>query len=495
MLGREFERHKGKAAIGFAIVTALMVLLAFQWPKVYVSTAVLYADEQNIIRPLLEGKAAVAGLGADRFTQAVERLSSSELLSRVVKESGLVEDPNDVTAVERWVKEIVANMEVSEVSKNHMMIAYYSDDPAEAYKIAGALSSMFIQDSAQSKQERSLDAYKFIDKQVAQYKAQLQEAEERLKRFNAEHTDGTEGTVAQQITALRKNIDELTLELQMARVRRDELRGQVSSEGRRLSQSFRAEAYRQRLAEAQGQLDTLRLSYQETYPDIVALKEQIEDIKRAILLAESDAGVVEPESVSANPVYQQLRTSLSGAEVEVRTLELRLASARNALTEAEAKTIQVGEIHAQLAELTRDYDVTRGLYEGMLARKEQARMSMALDEEGQGVNYRLVTAPIMPRLPDGLRFIHIFAAAPLLGLLAPLGMLIAYIILDPRVRFIEKLQESLPPQIPVLAQIPYTVSPQRRRMRRIEWAQIGIFVLVVVAGYVAVGVASIARTV
>lgn len=489
---RELDNHKGKVAICFALVTVLVVVVAFLWPKVYVSSSVIYADEQNIIKPLLEGRAAMTGLGSDRLTQAIERLNSERVLKQVVLEAGLVEDLDDALKVERLSKFVAGNMEIGAVGKNHMSIAYYSEDPTLAFRVASALTNVFISDASQTKQAESLEAYSFIDRQATELKTKLQVAEERLKDFRAEHTDGTEGSVGAHINALRKSIEDMALELQVARARRDELRSQVGLEGRRLSQNYRAEVYRQRLTEAQGRLDELRLSYQDTYPDIVGLKEQIEEMKRAIAEAESDtSSAIDSDSVAANPVYQQLRTALSDAEVGIRTIELRLASTRRSLAEAEGKSVRVTELQAQLAELNRDYDVTRGLYEDLLTRRERARISMALDEEGQGVNYKVATAPRLPKVPDGIRFVHIFSAAPFLGLLLPLGALIAYIVLDPRVRFLNKLEEILPPQVPVLALIPHVSSPHQRRIQRVEWMQIGIFFIVVLVGYLAVAMASL----
>jgi polysaccharide chain length determinant protein (PEP-CTERM system associated) len=488
---RELDNHKGKVAISFAVVTALVVVAAFLWPKVYASSSVIYADEQNIIKPLLEGRAAVTGFGSDRLTQTIERLNSERVLKQVVLESGLVDNLDDALQVERLSKFVARNMDIAAVGKNHMSITYYSEDPALAFRVASALTNVFVRDAAQTKQAESLEAYSFIDKQANELKAKLQEAEQRLKDFRTEHTDGTEGSVGGHISALRKSIEDMELELQVAKARRDELRSQVTQEGRRLNQNYRAEVYRQRLAEAQARLDELRLSYQDTYPDIVGLKEQIEDMKRAIADAESDtSSSIDSESVAANPVYQQLRTALSEAEVGIRTIELRLASTRRSLTEAESKSVRVTELQAQLAELTRDYDVTRSLYEDLLTRRERARISMALDEEGQGVNYKVATAPRLPKIPDGIRFVHIFSAAPFLGLMLPLGALFGYIFLDPRVRFLARLEDSLPPQVPVLALIPHVTSPHQRRIQRVEWMQVGIFFVVVLIGYFAVAAAS-----
>ncbi|MBR9804974.1 chain length-determining protein, partial [bacterium] len=81
-----------------------------------------------------------------------------------------------------------------------------------------------------------------------------------------------------------------------------------------------------------------------------------------------------------------------------------------------------------------DYNVTRSIYEDMLSRKEKARLSMTLDIEGQGVTYRVQEPPVYPIEPKGLRFRHFAIAAPVLGLLAPIGLFGLYILLDPRVR-------------------------------------------------------------
>src|SRR5690625_7848949 len=67
---------------------------------------------------------------------------------------------------------------------------------------------------------------------------------------------------------------------------------------------------------------------------------------------------------------------------------------------------RVAANQAELSELTRDYNVTRDVYEEMLQRKESARLSMALDVEGQGVSYQIQDPARYPTNPSGLQFIH-----------------------------------------------------------------------------------------
>src|SRR5690606_35342057 len=114
--------------------------------------------------------------------------------------------------------------------------------------------------------------------------------------------------------------------------------------------------------------------------------------------------------------------------------------------------------------LTRDYNVTREVYEEMLQRKESARLSMTLDIEGQGVTYRIQEPASFPLQPSGLRFIHFALAGPVLGLLFPLGLLILYVMLDPHLRSARALQSQLPLDIEIVSVIPHYHSPLGERL-------------------------------
>lgn len=96
---------------------------------------------------------------------------------------------------------------------------------------------------------------------------------------------------------------------------------------------------------------------------------------------------------------------------------------------------------------------------------------------------------MLPRFPVGLRFVHFFLAAPAIGFLAPILLLIAYIQLDPRIRFSERLHSGLPESVPVLAIIPHFDTNFEKTMAKSEWGSIVILAGVVLVIYVAAGVA------
>jgi len=486
-LRKELEAHKGKAVIVFAVVTLGVLALGFVWPKMYQSGGGVFADEQNIIAPLLEGQTEVTRPDTDQLVIVRERLLSPSVLGPVLLDTKRVANLDDRYTVEPKLRQLQGAISIEEAGKNHFRISYKSKDQNEALQMATAVVNAFVRDSAQSKRKESRDAFMFIDSQVKTYQSQLQEAENRLKEFRSANPGSSEVATGGRISELRSSLETLSLELQTAVTRRNGLQQQLSQESQSIARQYKTDAYRDAMIQAQSKLDTLRLSYQETYPDIVALKQQIEDLRQAIARAEREPAGDSSQISAANPVYQRLKSDLAETEVQVRTLQMRIDSTRKLIGEEHGQSKENAEYQARLAELTRDYNVTKSIYEDMLERREKARLSMALDIQGQGVTYKIKEPPVYPNYPVGLRFMHFFMLAPVLGMLVPIGLLVAYIQLDPRIRFSAKLHEAVPEGVPVLAVIPHFRTGFDRTMSRSEWTLVAIVAGVVLAIYLTAG--------
>ncbi len=488
---KELNLHKGKAVLCFAVVTALVVTVGIFWPKKFESSAIVFADDQNIIKPLLAGQAEVTRPNeTDQLQLVQQRVFSDELMKQVLVEAKLIDAAKleDRYATQPLVRSVSGGLKVEAAGKNHIRFSFLDEDRSKAYAITSAVTNVFIRDTARTKREESSEAFRFIDNQVTTYKEQLQAAEDRLKEFKANNPGSSESSINQRLTDLRATVESLSLDLKVARARRDELRQQISQEKQFIAQSYRADVYRTAMAQAQSRLDTLRLSYQENYPDIVALKQQIEDLRRSAAQAETAPQGEQESGSSANPVYQRLKTDLSDAEVNVKTLELKLDSAQRMLNTETENTKENAEYEAQLAELTRDYTVTKGIYEDLLGRKERARMSVALDVQGQGLNYRIKEPAGYPTAPVGLRFVHFFLAAPVAGVLLPLALIVAYIQLDPRVRFTERVYAALPESVSLLIVVPHMKTQLERRANRADWGYLAVFFGLIMLVYVIVAV-------
>lgn len=492
---RELNRHKTLVMAAFIIISFAVLLAGYLFPKKYVTSSQLYADETNIIEPLLQGRAVSSEI--DRSEKAREVLYTRRIMEQIANQAGLIKPDDLPEVVDAAIKRLRARTTIVSESKNFFRITYVDTDPDASFNVHNTIVNVFLTDAAERKRMESRSAYQFIDEQVKSYQRQLQEAERRLKEFNVANRDGTAGAATSRIENIRSQIEELQLQIDEQGARVVSIQSQLRSEGQFMARRSKVDALVERVALMRQELDNLRLSYQETYPDIISLKQQIADLEAEITKAEG-SDETWPQSGAgdvANPYYQDLKTRLAEAEVEQRTLQKRKAVMERMLKDEYARSERIAERGAELSELTRDYDVTRGVYEEMLERKEAARLSMTLDIEGQGVTYKIQEPAVFPRLPSGVQFWHLALLGPLLGIVLPIGMLVAFVVIDPRVRFTSALQQFLPDNVPLLGVVAHYNTPMAQRVLRADIVAYSWLALVSIAVYVALVVMILTGTV
>ncbi len=476
---KELWRHKYQALLT-GICSAFLILgYGFIWQEQYQVATTLYADRQNIISPLLEGQAQVTEV-ENRAQLVRDLMLSPRILEKIVVEDGFLIGGETAAEQAAIVAGLGQSVDVDMLGENYISVSYGDHSPDRAFAVVTKLVDFFISESSASKKSQSKQAFLFIDRQADAYKEQLREAEDRLKQFKSGNIDGTEADVARQIEGQRNAISNLELEIDQVNAKISSLSVQVAQENRYLSNKAKSDLYQERIAEALSQLDDLRLSLTDNHPDVINLMQHIEGLRASADSGEDMRGVNSSGAGIENPLYDALRGQLADAKVEKSTMAKKLITLNTRLTEEYERAKRVAERNAELSELVRDYDVTKGLYEDLLNRKEKARLSMTLDIEGQGVTYKIQEPAQYPLSPSGLSFMHFVILGCLAAIAIPVGLAFAYVILDPRMRFSALLDdESF--GIPVLGVVPHFVSISEQRVRRRQ-LQAAIFIALVAGG-------------
>ena len=427
----------------FVLVNAAVLAAGSIWPKGFSASTSILVEEKNILQPLMQG-AAVATEVADRSKNVREIIFGRKIMDAVVEYGGWMAAHPNGEELERIVDGIKKRTSIVTVGKNIMRIDYRDDDADRAYRVTQKFAELFIQESIAAKAAESRAAFDFIEKQTEEYHDKLTRTEEDLKDVRSatlEARGGSEIEVNSRLNELHTRIERTTQELREAEVRGASLERQVFGEAETTAAITREGQYRTRIGELQAKLDTLRLSYQDNYPDIVQIKQQIQDLMDA-LKGERErheqakrSGRVEPSEAAANsPIYQQLRHELSQNQVLVEALKARITESKRQVQEELERSKRFHSGDARLAELTRDYAINREIYQDLLRRRENARVSMNLDRDRQGLTFKIQEPATLPVYPSGLRFWHFVAGGIVLGILLPLGFLYARLQLDPRIR-------------------------------------------------------------
>ncbi len=490
VLWREAIKYKSWVALGFAITSLAVLGLGLVTPKKYISNTIVMADQQNIIKPLLEGQAATTKV-SDQERTVREVVMSPRLLGDLIRELELAGENPDEYVIDETINQLRRGITVESVGEDFIKIEYAGNDADETYSIVSTIADLFIKNSKETKSKESREAFLFIDKQVKAYKSQLKAAEENLKTFTANNLDGTEESVKARVASLRNEIETIRLNIEENETRIVSLERELAAEGQFLEKRFKSDVYRERLASAMAQLDTLKLTYTDDYPDVVVLTHQIEDMQKAMKeMEESQSTSVSSGSAidsKLNPLYGELRSKIATEKVELNSKRRRLEHTNVVLEKEYARMKRIADRQAELAELTRDYKVNKQIYEDMLERKEKARLSMTLDVEGQGVTYRIQEPAIYPLIPTGLRFFHFVVLGPIAGFLMPFGVLALYIQVDPRIRFRSQLEHIS--SVPVLGVVPHIATPLSKRILKSDVVLLGGFLVIVMCVYVAIAFA------
>jgi uncharacterized protein involved in exopolysaccharide biosynthesis len=172
------------------------------------------------------------------------------------------------------------------------------------------------------------------------------------------------------------------------------------------------------------------------------------------------------ESAMNSPIYQQLRRELSQAQVTVESLKARIAESQRLLREESQRGQGVRSGDARLADLARDNQLNREIYQDLLRRRERARVSMSLDDDRQGLAFSIQEPATLPQAPKGPRFWHFVFGGLALGALVPFGLLFVRMQIDPRVRFGDTIPKAH--NVPILATIPHLWSPDEVKQLRAE---------------------------
>ncbi|MDB6105575.1 MAG: hypothetical protein JWO52_5574, partial [Gammaproteobacteria bacterium] len=289
----------------------------------------------------------------------------------------------------------------------------------------------------------SQDAQKFLETQISAYERRLSEAEQRLADFKKRNVGEMPSEQGGYFNRLQSELDALRAAqsaLQVATSRRNEIVQQLRGEsliavtaaapsnlsGQNLQSGGSLSA---RIREIQSKLDELLLRYTDQHPDVIATRENLEELKRRRdadieAMRHGDANAAADSGASSNPLYQSIQLALNQADVEVATLRRQLDDHRARVAELRSSLNTVPQVEAEYEQLNRDYDVNKTQFTALLTQLQKARLGQQADSSG-AVRFEVIEPPnanFKPSPPSRSQLI-----AAVLALALALGGGVAYL--------------------------------------------------------------------
>lgn len=487
---RELSARRNLWILLAIVISAGALTYGFVRPKQYTSTASILVENNNIVGPLMDGVAEQTEVS---YMAAIvsELVFSRRLLNNILIKGGWVTEDTREQEREAYMQSLIDRTTVRNRGRDLINLTYTDSDPQRAFEVTNMYIEWILRESRESQRQESMAAYNFIDSQVQEYHRKLVEAEVALKNFRSLNLDAlpeSSREVGARAMDLRREAESLRLELTELAAQQASLRQQLSGEALTTNALSEENDLRGRLGTFERELSTLRLSYHDTYPDIVRVKGQIAEIKDQLRQLEAITGGIQGGGSSDGlqgsglTLYEDLRGQLASTRTQESSARVRLRELESLLQLEIGRSQKIGNSESTLMELNRDYEVNQDIYQDLLRRRERARVSMTMDQQDQGLMMSVQEPPVVPYTPSGLRFMHIAMAGLALSLLAPLALSTVLVQLDPRVRMKEQIEQL---QLPVLTTITHMKTPSPRQTASNMAFVVGILALAAMYGIAA----------
>ena len=398
---------------------------------------------------------------ADRFLNTqLKILQSRSLAERVAQRLNLYSDPKFLSAMmikpddfnsdeerKRGVIEALQdNFQAAlPVDTRMAQITFTSTDPKMSATIANAFATEFIQANLQRRFDSSSYARNFVQEQLNDARARLEQSEQKLNSYAREaglirtrdpsstNSDGNSSNTASSVTS--SSLMQLNQAANDAQARRVAAQAHWEAERAQPLLSSPAalasptvQALLSRRSDIQAQLDSAKDRYLGDHPTIQTLTSQLNDINQQLTRAATEArNSVRAEFVAAQAAEQNLRARVG---------------------QLEGATLQEQDRSVRYNTLAREADTNRSIYDGLLQRYRELNASAGITASNISVIDQ-ADPPTDPSSPNPLLNLLI---ALLLGTVTAAAVVYIKDQLDDRIRVPEEVEQKV--GVPLLGVVP-----------------------------------------
>jgi polysaccharide chain length determinant protein (PEP-CTERM system associated) len=491
---KEGKRRVVPLTAMFSVLALIALWVDLVAPKKWEASALIVAESSNVIRPLMEGRAVATGI-TDETALVSQVIQSKRIMRELLGVGGWLAGKVSPAEEQSLLTRLRGRIHI-EVSKDQTIRVSYSDsDPRRTQLITNTVADIYVRESTSLKEQESREAFEFLDQRVKEYRGRLTEDHAKLLAYYRGQRDGGgPPPVATSVRAeapaepphgrLKLSPEELA-ELRLEEATLTAQLGRKPAGAADPTTSMQAEEhYRGRVLQLQNDLDRMLVTYTDEHPDVKRARMDLTIAKEELRRAEQAR--VDRESARAtgsaldDELTRAARRRLEEVENKIAAatgVRRRPAIVHSALRlGAEAPLPEpamkgVGQ-DTTLSELSQRYEATHDIYEDLLKRRENARVSMDLDAERRGHTMRIEEAAELPVVASGLQLVHLVVIGLLVAFLLPGGTLFAVVKLDPRVRSAEQIERLA--RVPLLVSIPDAPGNEAPSPNRRGWLAVGM---------------------
>jgi polysaccharide biosynthesis transport protein len=465
---RVLKRNSHLVFLSSLLLSIVFIIGVSLIPDIYRATTTILVDPQQV--PERYVASTVSSNPSERLNTLTQQVLSSSRLQEIIDKfnlyPGMRKSKSEEEVVDYMRRQITIELKRgSEQGLSSFSISYEDNDRFLVASIANQLAASFVDWNLRVRQQLALDTTRFLSNELKKAKAGLEEQESQLEDFKMKHVGSTPDQLDGNLQALSRLQAELQSTMDSIS-RLDEERimlsqvnpvdmhdpAGLSDRGRLLLEKSRVES----------QLWNLKQQFKDTYPDVVAAREQLRSVNSRLAAMPDSPG----DSGSSYDSGARVRLALISKEME--RLKRRQAELQRQSASYQGRVDAVPVLETELAELSRNYETSRQNYQSLLDKTLSAKMSEDLERQQQAERFMVLDAAKTPEKPSKPSRLPMMAGAVLLAFLIVAAVTIGINSQMGLVQSEADLTAILPPQMHILATVPaITTAADRWRGRMI----------------------------
>lgn len=469
------SRRRWYFIVPFCLLIIVGCLLAVKLPKIYQATTLILIQPQSVPKEYVR---PVVSEGAEsRISTISQQIMSRSNLENIITQFKLYGQKDQAGM---FIEDKIADLrkritiDLSKHTKRDdpeaFSVSFEGENPQKVAAVANALASNFIDENIKTRESQAVGTSNFLQDQLQSTRARLEELEKALKAYREKYMGG----LPEQLDTNLKILERLQGQLidRQTAIRDAKNRSILLNQQLAEMQNYSAVAAAAgtdgeagmddavKLGQLQKQLEGLQNQYTDRHPDVVRMKEKIENLKSSLAAQGTQPGADNKDSgktgPAALPMMSQSRTLLQSQQREVQneivSLEQEIPRLQKQIEFYERLVDETPNREQELLTLKRDYENMQKSYNSLLDRKLQAEVAVNLEKMQIGEQFRVIDYAKLPNRPvkPDMRKLFMLVLAAAIGTGVGLIFMLEY--LDTSFKKIEEIDTHL--GLPVLATIP-----------------------------------------
>ncbi len=514
-------KRRSNLMLGIALpIIALAIMLAIGLPSIYSSSGLIEIEQAQNLRQVMNETGNEPRYADEYVASLGTRVLSSSNLRKLLQQHKFYDDQDEdpLGAVQRLKKDANVDIVTTQIidpstGRDREVVTAFTvgfdhRDPQLAHAGATWLVDGYLQANRQDRQQQAETAARFYASEAERVRKEVVELEAKLADFKLKNA----GTLPELTQVNMGSMERTERDLRDAEVQLQALRRERVLLASQLQQARSAPTSGPALRALEDEYARKSLQYDQSHPDLVSLRRQIDAMKRGAsaegmtlaqqlaneraILAETRqrysedhpdvkriqrnintlqariaAGETADRSLSADSaVAIQLQAQLNATDSQIGALQARSAELRNRMSQLEERLNMTPQVEREYQIVTRDLTSARAKYEELVKRRMDSEVSEAAIAGGRADKFRVVQAPSVPTDPAKPKRFALALIGIVLACVIALTVTVAVEAMDQSVRGSRDVRDIL--GVSPLAAVPVisnslAVSLRKRRLLRV----------------------------